>query len=120
MCSENLKGESGPFQRRWVIAGLLVLVGWAVALILYATTPDAADDEEMYDVTHSKTYVREMERIGGKAAVLANDINEWFAGLWEGKTRSYIIAVSSVLVAGAYLFVTRPPRDSSDEPNSRS
>ncbi|MFN2645143.1 MAG: hypothetical protein ABR570_09140 [Burkholderiales bacterium] len=33
--------------------------------------------------TTSKTYVRQLERFGGKAAVLFDDFNRWFASLWQ-------------------------------------
>ena len=33
----------------------------------------------------TKTYVRELERFGGEAAVLFDEFNGWFAARWHGK-----------------------------------
>ena len=48
----------------------------------------------------TKTYVRDLERFGGKAAVLFDDFNRWFAALWQGKALGATIAWLSVLAAG--------------------
>jgi hypothetical protein len=50
----------------------------------------------------SKPYVRELERFGGKSAVLFDEFNRWFAGLWQGKalgvTIMWLSAATAILV----------------------
>lgn len=51
------------------------------------------------DPTRTKAYVRQLERFGGKAAVLFDEFNRWFAGLWQGKALGITVAWISVFVA---------------------
>ena len=63
----------------------------------------------------SKMYRHDLERFGGKAAVLADDLNRWFSSLWSGKRLAIIVAAFSMIVAYV-LFragkARRPPSDS--------
>ena len=60
---------------------------------------------------HSKRSQRELERIAGKGALLANDANEWIAGLFHGRALAGTIAVATGIVAAAYWVARRPPDD---------
>jgi hypothetical protein len=40
-----------------------------------------------------------MEYLGGKANVMANDIDTWFVGLWHGRNLAYTLAVLTVVIA---------------------
>ena len=51
------------------------------------------------DPTRSKAYVRQLERFGGKAAVLFDEFNRWFAGLWQGKALGITVAWISIFIA---------------------
>jgi hypothetical protein len=87
---------------------------WGVA-ILFAGLLSAeivyffAEKDEMADaaagITHTKIYQHNMELVGGKAAVLAGGVADWFAGLWHGTELAYVIAVFTVLVAAVCFFV---------------
>ena len=59
------------------------------------------------DPTATKTYVRQLERFGGKAAVLFDDFNRGFARLWQGKTLGITIGALSVLAALLLLAIAR-------------
>ena len=98
---------------RRVVAGALLAFGWAIALAVWLTALPPLDDPEAYDVEHSKRTLRELESIGGKSAVLANEIDEWFASLWHGRGLAYTLAVLTLAVALAYYHWERiapPPR----------
>jgi hypothetical protein len=43
--------------------------------------------------------------MGGKAALVANYLNKWFAGLWHGQTLSYTVAAVTILLAAGYYFI---------------
>jgi hypothetical protein len=90
------------------LAALLVLVsgllgGGAIYFTAGDPEPDAyiivGDTAYAYDPTTSKTYVREIERFGGKAALLFDDFNRWFASLWRGKALGITIAWISAAAA---------------------
>jgi hypothetical protein len=88
-----------PSNRRHFITGGILCVGWAVALIVYITSSPATEDFDVYDMEHSKKYLRQVEIIGGKAGLLANDLREWLAGLLHGQSLAYTIAVVTAIVA---------------------
>ena len=47
----------------------------------------------------SKKYRFDLERIGGKQVLLLDDLNRWFAELWQGKTRGKTVALISIVVS---------------------
>ncbi len=92
---------------RVVVAGIL-LAGWAIAAAVYVSAPPPEpENDDVYDMEHSKKYQLQLEKIGGKAAVLGTEIDAWLAGLWEGRARAYTIAGLTVAVAGAYALLAR-------------
>ena len=84
---------------RKIAVGILV-VGVSVSVVVFAMVPaDAEDDHPGVYVTsihNSKRHLLELERIGGKAAVVAAEMNEWFDSLWHGKRLAGTLAVLSV------------------------
>ena len=94
-------------------------------MLIYVTADDAPADAFGYLIvdgvayptagSRSKTYVRDLERFGGKAAVLFDEINRWFAGLWQGKSLAYTVAwISLIFSLGLYLFARwLPPAQNS-------
>lgn len=59
----------------------------------------------------SKRYVRDLQRFGGKASVVFDEFDRWFADLWRGRNLGITIGSLAILVSlGLYLFaVTLPP-----------
>jgi hypothetical protein len=93
-----------------VVTAILCL-GLVLAGIAYVTAPPPEDEAELYDLRQSKRHLRDLERIAGKSGVLANDLDDWLASLWEGKMRAVTILGGSILVAGLYALATRKPPD---------
>jgi hypothetical protein len=75
----------------------VLAVGASVSLALWLTLPEA--DDTLYEMTVSKSYVRMLQRFGGKASVVFDEMTRWFAGLWEGKTLALTLLALSVLIA---------------------
>jgi len=100
--------------RRLRVVAAILAIGWAISLGVYLISPAVdEDDDDVYELEHSKRHLRDVERLGGKSAVLANDLDEWIASLWRGKTRGYTLACGTVLIAAGYALATRPrPHDS--------
>lgn len=96
--------------RRWYRRAVCVLVvGWSAALWIACTADDHDPDVLGYDfangqayaqrVSDSKRYRSDLERIGGKAAIYADDLNRWFEGLWQGRRLAWTVATLSGVVA---------------------
>jgi hypothetical protein len=110
-----------------VSIGILV-VGLAAAACIYLFVDDSAADlrgsqtvivdGSTYSIplNATKLYTRDLARFGGKAAILFDDLNQWFAGLWEGRALARtilwisVIASLAVFLAARYLFPDEPPR----------
>jgi hypothetical protein len=89
---------------------VILVVGLGGAAWIYRTAEDesnAAIDE----MTGSKVYVRELQRFGGKAAVLFDELNRWFAGLWQGKSLGITLACISVFASLVLLLIASRLRD---------
>ena len=82
------------------VAGLSVLiVGLLIAGLLYATR--LPDDEDVEFASKRETL--QMERIDGKANVLASELRQWFVGLWQGQKLAFTLAYLSVGGCGVCL-----------------
>jgi hypothetical protein len=95
-----------------VIASLAVLVsGLAAGLALYVSAEDepeaTAETALLLSPGSSKTYVRDLQRFGGKSAVLFDEFMRWFDGLWRGKALGRSVAVLTVSLALALYLLAR-------------
>lgn len=84
-------------------AATTALVGFASALWIYLTAAAAPGPTPGYELEDSKRYLRELERYGGKANLVASEITQWFNGLWHGKRLAFTVLCITVLLAGAFL-----------------
>ena len=123
---------SGLSQRLYLIGALVLVLGLAAAALIYATSKDDAGPAVGYVVAEGKVYTiapgdskkyrHDLELYGGKAALLADDFGNWFAGLWKGRALAFTLAVISIAIAGllfyfAKLAATDPDRG---DPGSRN
>jgi uncharacterized membrane protein len=93
----------------YAVAFSILLVGLTAGAVIYVMADDSAD--AMQEIYGSKTYTRQLQRFGGKASVMFDDFNRWFASLWSGKTLGATIACLTVAVAGGVFLVARRYRD---------
>jgi hypothetical protein len=90
------------------LSALVILaLGLASALGLYLAADDAPTSAALAEMHGSKPYVHQLERFGGKAAVLFDEFNRWFAGLWEGRQLGITVAWITLGLAAAILLVAR-------------
>ena len=82
----------------------IVTAGFSGALAIYLTAAEAASDP-FAEFEKSKKFAYELERMGGKAALVANDLNKWFGGLWQGETLAYTVAAGTIFIAAGYYFI---------------
>lgn len=101
--------------KRLRIAGLIILVlGLLIAGLIYATR--SPDDEDVEFVT--KRELLQMERIGGKANVLAIELRQWFVGLWQGQNLAFTLAYLSIGGCGFCFLLAKFLASADDEKQS--
>jgi len=94
-------------RRALLVTTLILVVGLTAALAIYVAAARVPADSSS-DLTESKQYLRQMELYGGKANVLAAELQNWFASLWHGRRLALTVGCGTVLVAGAYWLVAAP------------
>jgi hypothetical protein len=94
------------------LGALVVLaVGLASALGIYLAAADDAGSAELYEMRISKTYAHQLERFGGKAAVMFDQLNRWFAGLWQGRQLGITVGCITVVIAAGLFLAARGGQD---------
>jgi len=105
-------------RKKLFAAGALVLVaGLALAGWIYSRSDDGPDLSGAYQIVivdgvpqpiaanESKAYRRDLQRYGGKMALLFDDIGRWWSGLWHGRSLALTVAFISVIVSFALYFI---------------
>ena len=102
---------SGEMTRRRInqYTALLLILGLGCALVIYLQASQARVDPLLGDPWATKKYSRELRMIGGKANVLAVEIEDWFAGLWQGESLAGTIALLTVGLTLAFRFLAQHP-----------
>jgi len=110
-------------QKRLTLCSLIVaVVGLCSALVIYLTAGEDTIDEgfqivivdgKAYPIplADTKMYRRELQRFGGKMALLLDDLNRWFASLWRGKSLAVTVVWITAFVSLALFLLARgmPP-----------
>jgi hypothetical protein len=90
-----------------LVALAILIAGLVVGAVIYvfADEPEAqayvivGGTAYPVDEASSKAYQRQLERYGGKMAVMFDDINRWVAARFQGKQLGITVAVAGVLAA---------------------
>jgi hypothetical protein len=111
-------------QKRLTLCSILVaVVGLCSALLIYVTAGEDTDlegseivmvDGKAYPIplADTKMYRRDLQRFGGKAAVLLDDFNRWFAGLWRGRSLAVtVVWITGFVSLGLFLLARNWPPD---------
>ncbi len=85
----------------------LLAIGWSIAGAVYLFASPYAPNEDIETMRESKKYAREIERIGGKAAALTSDLNEWLGSLLQGERLSWMIGGFTAVTALVYAAASR-------------
>lgn len=115
---------------------IILLAGLCGGLLVYLIAEDVPDASLGYVIVNgtvyplatqdSKKYRREIQRFGGKTALLFDDFSRWFGELWQGKTLGKTLGgISIVLSLGIFLFAyslgaDAPPDDADAREHDRS
>ncbi|MEJ1959587.1 MAG: hypothetical protein WDM70_09345 [Nitrosomonadales bacterium] len=57
----------------------------------------------------SKRYQYDMEHIGGKFAIVTDEITQWLSSLWHGRRLAYTLAILSICIALVCFLVAQHP-----------
>ncbi len=100
--------------RLYLISAVILIVGLGSAGLIYLTTGNEQDN--VLDFENSKMYIHDLELYGGKANVLAEELRNWFVGLWHGTSLAYTVACIAIVISFGVYFVAKhlPPGPKSD------
>ena len=103
--------QGRPANRRHLLTGGILAVGLGLAVAIYATAAPVAENDDIDDMVHSKQYERQVEMLGGKATVLATDLDRWLSELWHGQGLAHTVAFLTAVTALASHLAQRPRPD---------
>ena len=104
---------------RW-LGGICLLAGLAISATIFSRTEPTDGDPDPYELNaqNSKKYEDQLERIGGKGAVLGVEIQGWWDSLWHGRQLAYTVLVLTALSSGAcFLFSQLEVRPADSDPS---
>ena len=116
-----------------LIGAIIMLVGLGSAIWIYQTAGDDSGSVLGYEIIggsvypiapeDSRVYRRDLEHLGGKAAIVVDDFSRWFIGLWHGKTLAFTVAFISIFISLLFFFIAnRLPfilKSNADSENNR-
>jgi len=97
----------------------ILIAGLCASALVFVMAPaadesgaDASSALSVTTVDNSKRYQLELERIGGKSAVLAAEFDDWFTSLWHGARLAGTLAILSLGASLLCFWAARiPPRE---------
>jgi hypothetical protein len=90
-----------PMTRCCLATAGILLIGFGTAVAIYLTAEEIPDNP-LADYENSKRFSYEVQRMGGKMALVANDAGTWFAGLWHGRQLACTVACITLVIALGY------------------
>ncbi len=103
--------------RLYIMSAALLLIGVGSSILIYVKADNEDNSIPAYEVVggqvypgmheQSKKYIHDLEVYGGKAAVLADEFNRWFFGLWHGQNLAFTIAGLTFFLSLIVLIVAR-------------
>lgn len=97
--------------RLQLVAVVILAFALGTGTVIYAVTPDDEENLALQEMLMSKRYNREVERFGGKAAVLFNDFSRWLAARWHGKSLGITLIWLGALGSACVFLVARRYKD---------
>jgi len=101
-----LRDAQGPrLARIRAVAAAILGAGLLAACMIYRHAAAAAAAPFDLEPQDSKSYLRQVEMMGGTANVIASQIRLGFTGLWQGTTLAYTMFGLAVATAGVFWLV---------------
>jgi hypothetical protein len=93
-----------PLKRCHLVTAGILLIGFGAAAVIYLAAEDTPENP-FADFENSKRFSLEVQRMGGKMALVANDASAWFYALWHGRQLAFTVACITMLIALAYYVI---------------
>lgn len=97
-----------------ITAVTILLAGCIGSVIIYVTA-ESPSENPFEEFEHSKRFTRSVEVIGGKMALVANDMSKWFSSLWQGQQLAFTVVIITVAIAAAYYLIASGIENNRDE-----
>jgi hypothetical protein len=86
----------------------IVALGTCGAWLIYRAAVAAEAAAVKLEPEDSKSFLRQMEVIGGKENLIALEFRNWFSGLWHARSTALVVLLASLLLAVVfYVAATR-------------
>ena len=105
------------YKRLYLISALILVVGLGSSVAIYVSAGSGPEEGDQYEIVgnkiypggqeRSKAYRHNLEVFGGKAAVLADDFNRWFEGLWQGRTLAFTVGLMFLVTSLGFFLAAR-------------
>ncbi|HSY27149.1 MAG TPA: hypothetical protein VK832_06585 [Burkholderiaceae bacterium] len=129
--NQDTPSQSLPLHVRVKRIGIGILIaGLLGSAVIYFTANDGPDGAIGYEIVGGKAFPimpgqykgsqYQLERVGGKFAVVAAELDDWFGSLWQGKQLGITLAFLTAGIAGgcfffAHLLSFQPPEDEAED-----
>ncbi|MBB1634592.1 hypothetical protein [Cupriavidus sp. UME77] len=101
-------GKRWPLPARIYLLGAVILAaGWIAGVLIYLLAASGEAGDLAYGPGWQRQYDFQLERIGGKAAVLAAEFSQWFSDLWHGRQLAFTVAILCTGIALLCFLVAR-------------
>lgn len=98
--------------RLYLMAAVILLIGLGSSVFIYLNAENGSESGLVDQLENSKIYRHDLELIGGKANVLADEFAHWFGGLWHGKSLALTVALIALVISlGFFLVAYLSPLD---------
>jgi hypothetical protein len=93
-----------PLTRCYLVTAIILMIGFGTAIAIYLTA-DEIPDNPFAEFEQSKRFAHEVQRMGGKMAIVANDASVWFGALWHGRQLAFTVACITLVIAVGYYVI---------------
>lgn len=76
-----------------------LLFGSTLSLYLYLNADDSIESRVVEEMHNSRAFRHDLEVYGGKMSLLGSQLNDWFAGLWQGRQLAVSVGCISAAIA---------------------
>ena len=119
--------------RLMICSVVIAVVGLSAALAIYLTVGAGSEPDENFQIlivdgqiyriplADTKLYRRDLQRFGGNAAVVFDDLTRWFVGLWRGRSLAITVAcITGFVSLGLVGLARKTPPDGAQAAGSDS
>ena len=97
-----------PSARLYLLGAIILAAGWITGAVIFVTAGgDEPGGDLAYGVGWERKYAFQLERMGGKAAVMGDELSQWFSSLWSGRRLGFTVAILFTVAACLCFLIAR-------------